>query len=150
MSDALFPVAYRTSFVVRRHIVNIGLEFHDSQVRTVEPSGQRITLSFEPAYFHHSTGRPGIDSGLGYVQPAEVVFEGVANSKVPPQCTGAISEAELRVNGVAYSILPIPFQAAGAVAAKFVFCSGAVWEFTAQSVSCALRGTPKLVDTYAA
>ncbi len=67
-----------------------------------------------------------------------------------PQCAGPLSEGTLSIDGVAYSILPIPFHAVGAVVATFIFCSGAVLNVTAKSVSCAVHGTSSLIETYAA
>jgi hypothetical protein len=130
--------------------MNVGLEFHDSHVRAVEYSGRNGRLSFEPAYLHHSVGRPGLDAGTGHVQPAEMLLYEAEFIGLSPQCAGPLSAGTLSVDGVAYSILPVPFHATGAVVATFIFRTGAVLKATAKSVSCTVQGSSSLVETYAA
>ena len=129
--------------------MNRGIEFHDSEVRSTERLQDSVRILFDPAYVHVSAGRPGIDAGEGHVQPAELVFAATV-CEVPPGCTGPISEGKVSVNGVSYSLLPVPFRAEGAVVAEFVFCSGAILKVTAKSISCSIHGTSRFVETFAA
>jgi hypothetical protein len=130
--------------------VNRGIDFHDSEVTLIERLHDSVRVSFGPAYVHVSPGRPGIDAGEGHVQPAELVFAAAECDGVPTDCAGAISDGEVSVDGVTYSLLPVPFAASGAVSAKFVFCSGAILKLTAKSVSCSLHGPSRFVESFAA
>src|SRR5690242_20109714 len=98
--------------------MNRGIEFHDSEVRSTERLRDSVHIFFDPAYVHVSTGRPGIDAGEGHVQPAKLVFEAVVCEVIPPGCIGPISDGEVSINEVAYSLLPVPFHAEGAVVAE--------------------------------
>ena len=128
--------------------MNIGLEFHDSVVRAVGESRPIIRVSFERAYLHHSVGRPGVDAGAGYIQSAELIFRDAAAVGLSPACVGAISDGGITVNGDAYSLLPVPFQAKGVIEAQFVFCTGATLKITATTVSCTVHGTPQFVENF--
>ena len=108
-----------------------------------------LHMIFEPAYVHRSEGRPGIDAGSGFLQPAEIVFSGAKDTEKDGPCSGAISEGLVTVGGKRYdSVLPLPFDATGKVSAEFTFASGAVLSVTAAGVSCASTGPAVLVDGY--
>jgi len=125
------------------------LEFHDSDVVELRPSENTLHMIFEPAYVHRSEGRPGVDAGSGFLQPAEIVFSGAKYTEKDGPCTGAISEGLIQVSGKRFdSVLPLPFDVAGKVSAEFTFESGAVLSITATGVSCASTGPAVLVDGY--
>ena len=130
--------------------MNIGLEFHDSHVESIEPFIGGFRVLFETAYLHHSLGRPGIDAGTGYVQAADLTFGSATCQSVSPECLGPISSGTVCVNAVDYPILPVPFDGAGTISAEFVFATGAVFRVTAATVSCETRGPARFVETYAA
>lgn len=112
-------------------------------------SDATLHMIFEPAYVHRSTGRPGVDSGSGFLQPAEIVFTGAQFTEKDGPCTGAISEGLISVSGKQFnSVFPLPFNAAGKVSAEFTFESGAVLSITGTGVSCASTGPAQLVDGY--
>ena len=125
------------------------LEFHDSDVVELRPDGSTLHMIFEPAYVHRSNGRPGVDAGSGFLQPAEIVFTGAQFNEKDGPCRGAISEGMIAVAGKKFdSVFPLPFEASGKVAAEFTFESGAVLSVTAAGVSCASTGPAELVDGY--
>jgi hypothetical protein len=125
------------------------LEFHGSDVVELRKSDATLNMIFEPAYVHRSEGRPGIDSGSGFLQPAEIVFAGAQAAEKDGPCTGAIAEGLITVGGKRFdSVFPLPFDAKGKVAAEFTFESGAVLSITATGVSCASTGPAVLVDGY--
>ena len=125
------------------------LEFHGSDVVELRHADATLQIIFEPAYVHRSTGRPGVDAGSGFLQPAEIAFTGAKASEKDPPCTGAIAEGLVVVAGKKYdSVLPVPFEASGKITAEFTFESGAVLSITAMGVSCASTGPAVLVDGY--
>lgn len=108
-----------------------------------------LRMIFEPAYIHRSEGRPGLDAGSGFLQPAEIAFTGAEASEKDGPCTGAIAEGLITVSGKKFdSVLPLPYDAKGKVSAEFTFESGAVLSITATGVSCTSTGTAVLVDGY--
>lgn len=125
------------------------LEFHDSDVVELRHADATLRMIFEPAYVHRSTGRPGVDSGSGFLQPAEIVFSGAQFTEKDGPCKGAISEGLITVSGKRFdSVFPLPYTVTGKVSAEFTFESGAVLSITATGVSCASTGPAQLVDGY--
>jgi hypothetical protein len=125
------------------------LEFHDSDVVELRKSDAALHMIFEPAYVHRSEGRPGVDSGSGFLQPAEIIFTEAQYTEKDGPCTGSISEGLISISGKRFdSVFPLPFNAAGKVSAEFTFESGAVLSITATAVSSASTGPAQLVDGY--
>jgi hypothetical protein len=131
--------------------MNRCVEFHDSDVASVDQSSGVLRKSFDPAYIHASLGRPGIDNGEGYIQSAEIIFHGVVCDQIPDGCTGRLSDGTIWINGVPeMNGLPVPFDTEGDIAAEFVFCTSAVLRLTARSVSFTVHGPSRFVETFAA
>jgi hypothetical protein len=125
------------------------IEFHDSDVVELRQVDTALHLVFEPAYVHKSDGRPGIDAGSGFLQPAEIVFAGAKFTEKDGPCKGSITEGVITVSGKKFdSVLPLPYSASGKVSAEFTFESGAVLSVTGTGISCASTGPAELVDSY--
>ncbi len=125
------------------------LEFHDSDVTELRHADSTLQMVFEPAYVHRSNGRPGVDAGSGFLQPAEIVFTGAHFTEKDGPCKGSIAEGLITVSGKRFdSVLPLPYEGKGKVAAEFTFESGAVLSVTATGVTCASTGPAELVDGY--
>ena len=128
--------------------MNISFEFHDSHVRAVEHLPGAIRMSFSSAYLHHSVGRPGVDAGSGHVQPVEIVFGDAQCPGSLASYIGTLSVGEVIIDEDSYSLLPVPFQASGMVAAEFVFCNGEILTLTAKSISCTAHGPSRFVEKF--
>jgi len=125
------------------------IEFHGSDVVELRQSEAELKMIFEPAYVHRSEGRPGVDSGSGFLQPAEIAFSGAKFTEKDGPCTGAIAEGLISVAGKKFdSVFPLPHNASGNITAEFTFDSGAVLTVTAAGVSSASTGPAVLVDGY--
>ena len=134
--------------VVSRHM-NSALEFHDSEVAAIRAVAGTVRLELPSAYVHRSSGKPGIDSGDVFLQPAEVVFSNAVHAEANGPCTGAISDGTITVNGKPFSnIVPVPFRESGSVAALFSFVSGGVLSVSGSAVSCNTSGEPVFLEKY--
>ena len=129
--------------------MNASLELHDSKVKLAEGASGTFRLVFSAAYVHRSEGRPGVDAGAGYIQPAELVFSEASWSEPSVACLGDLSDGWVSVNGEKLSLVPLPFSASGQVSAEFVFVSGAVLSVSASSIACSPTGEPRFVENYA-
>jgi hypothetical protein len=129
--------------------MNAALEFHDSEVSSVRAVADDVRIELPSAYVHRSSGRPGIDSGSVFLQPAAVIFSRAVVEETSGPCTGAISDASISVNGEQFSnVVPVPFAAVGAVAGSFTFASGGVLSVSGEGVSCQVSGKPVFVEAY--
>ena len=86
--------------------MNAALEFHDCTVASVEREAGVLRIALEPAYVHRSAGRPGVDPGKGYLQPAELLFS-EARVDIRGACIGDLSSGSVSCDGRAYdNVMP--------------------------------------------
>jgi len=129
--------------------MNSAIELHDSEVTAVVRDGEAVRVEFGPAYVHRSTGRPGMDSGEGYLQAADLVFSGVATLDEEGTCRGTVSDGSISVGDRELAnVLPLPLVLVGKVSAVLHFASGGVLRIHAGEVSCVLRGAARYVEPY--
>jgi len=93
--------------------MNSALEFHDSKVESLRTAGGelRVVLS---AYVHRSEGRPAVDTGSGYVEPAELIFVDASYSESGCACVGTISDGTLCADSTQFeNLIPLPLSLSG-------------------------------------
>jgi hypothetical protein len=129
--------------------MNSALELHDSIIHQVTVFEDQLHLEFSSAYIHNSTGRPGIDAGLGYVQEAKITFTRAIFSGLSTDFSGSLFDGFIRVNLEEFSLIPMTLNASGRIYAEFVFSSGATLKVTAKSVTCSGLGEPKYIESFA-
>ena len=56
--------------------LNRAIELHDSTLSGVSQVESSIVLQFSAAYVHESSGKPGVDAGSGWYQPATFTVTG--------------------------------------------------------------------------
>lgn len=113
-----------------------------------EGANDTFRLAFSEAYVHRSEGRPGIDGGEGYLQPAELVFCGASWPEPLTNDLGGISEGWLVVNGKKLWLVPLPFSESGEISAEIVFKSGAKISISASFVACIPRGDAHFLEKF--
>ncbi len=128
--------------------MNAALELHDSTVASVEREAGVLRISLEPAYVHRSAGRPGVDSGQGYVQPAELLFS-QARVDIHGTCIGDLSSGSVSCDGRVYeNVLSLPLNLARSIQGSFEFTSGGVLEVWALAFACSSNGEARYVEEY--
>ena len=129
--------------------MNSALELHDSKVAAIRKVGGALHVEFGSAYVHRSEGRPAIDAGSGYTQPAEMIFSEAEYSERDGACVGAISDGVIATEGARFeNLVPLPFSALGHVSATITFASGAVLQVKGRGVSCVPTGPAQFVEAY--
>jgi hypothetical protein len=117
-----------------------GIELHDSEVGAITPDGQDLRVVFRPAYVHRSDGKPGIDSGWGYLQPVEFTFRDATYAE-DGHCKGTVSHGSLTCAGAEFrNLVPMPLSLDNPVSVELVFVSGGVLSVQAASFSCLAMG----------
>jgi len=127
---------------------NIALEFHDSEVLAVEPRQGSLIVMFSAAYVHRSTGRPGIDSGSGYVQSVEMQFLDATWEGSVTECVGRLSSGSVISNGLVLSLIELPFASNGPVSAELQFANGSLLSVKARELICRFAGEPNFVEVF--
>ena len=113
--------------------------------------GVDLRLTFAPAYVHRSLGRPGVDAGHGYLQPAELVFAEATYSESGGPCVGTVLEGIIETEHGRYSnLIPLPLAVSGKISAEITFSSGGVLKMACSGVSCIPTGDvdPTFVEPY--
>lgn len=136
------------SEIALAHEMNAGLEIHDSEVRSVEANANSLTVAFSAAYVHRSSGRPGFDAGSGYAQSVEMEFSGATWVGPLPECVGRLSDGQVVSNGVARSLIELPYSSSGSVSAEFQFTNGSLLSVSASALVCRFTGEPRFIESF--
>jgi hypothetical protein len=80
-------------------ILNKAIELHNSEVGAITNLHGRIVVHFSPAYLHQSEGRPGVDSGTGWTQAVDMIFESAQISGRAPDFPCVIWNGDFSVEG---------------------------------------------------
>lgn len=130
------------------HEINAGLEFHDSEVWGVESHANSLTVVFSAAYVHRSSGRPGLDAGSGYAQSVEMEFSDATWVGSLPECVGRLSDGQVVSNGVAKSVIELPYSSCGPVSAELQFTNGSLLSVSASALVCRFTGEPRFIESF--
>lgn len=129
--------------------MNSALELHDSKVEAVRSLGGELRVVFISAYVHRSEGRPAVDAGIGYVEPAEMIFTDATYSESGGACVGTVSGGSLCADSTRFeNLIPLPLSFSGRVSTTIAFSSGSVLEVTAAGVSYLATGPTRFVEAY--
>ena len=129
--------------------MNSALDLHDSFVAEVRQIDGTLNLRLAPAVVHRSPGTPGVSPGEVFAQDAQLSFRGVQAPSPIIASPGRISDGSVQVNGVAHSVLALPFLLAGAIEATIQFQSGSCLSVTASAVECLPFGDAQYVEPFA-
>ena len=62
---------------------NQTIELHDSRIEALVRDGDDVIVVFSHVYIHASTGVPGVDSGVGLSQRAQLRIAGAGDAAQP-------------------------------------------------------------------
>lgn len=128
--------------------MNEALELHDSAAESVQREAGVLRIALRPAYVHRSAGTPGTDSGVGYVQPIDLLFS-EARVEICGVCMGKLSSGSILCNGrTADNLVPLPLNEAGDIQAIFEFTSGGVLKVWALACASSVQGEAIYVEAY--
>jgi len=99
--------------------MNQMIELHDSKIAVIWFDHGAAIMIFSHAYIHRSEGEPGIDSGTGWSQRAELVIDEATQIDLPRAWPCKIYDGLLELNGVVHeNEIPIPLVSGGSVRLK--------------------------------
>ncbi len=129
---------------------NMSIELHDSDIESIKCSSHEIKVFFS-VILHESEGTPGIDSGVVYVQKAELLFQGNCNVVgVIRECPILISDGTLQIDNLCWeNEIPVPLNRNGKV--KFNIIPRDIGDeiiITSDSVALTLLDKPKYLETF--
>ena len=130
------------------HVTTI-IEIHDSRVAEISEDHGTVIVHFLPAYLHKSEGRPGFDSGTGWVQEARLIFAEALVSGDFPDWSCDILDGEIIVDGVRHANwIPVPLEAAKLTELHLICDSINTLTVTGRGVRLELVGEPRYVEEF--
>jgi hypothetical protein len=131
-------------------LANSALEFHDSEVSSIEAVVGGIQVYFAAAHVHRSNGTPGVNAGKGYAQAVELrLGEAATFTCNLHECVGRLSDGELRIGDSLVNLIPLPFEGTGMVTLNLQFSSGTVFSAQGTSVNVSQTGSSRFVENFA-
>ncbi len=126
--------------------MNTALEFHDSEVSTVEANAGSVRVLFSAAYVHRSDGVAGVDDGEGYVQAVELRMDNATWKGSLEECVGKISDGDLLVADTPVRLVPLPYEARDNVRLELQFANGVALLVTGTAVHVYHTGEVRFIE----
>ena len=128
--------------------MNAALEFHDSEVRAIQPKDGDLSIVFSAAYVHHSEGVPGVDAGSGYVQALEMFLQQAMWSGSLKSCFGKLSDGHVSAGEQRLSLIPLPYESSAPVKVELVFQNGESLVATAARAVIRFIGEARFIESF--
>jgi hypothetical protein len=129
--------------------VNTAIEIHDSQVSEIIDLDGAVIVHIQPAYLHKSEGRPGFDSGTGWVQEARLIFTRATTNGDFPDWPCRIMGGELVLDGEIHrNLIPVPLEASGDSELRLVCDSVHTVTIRGRGAKLELIGEPKFIEEF--
>lgn len=126
---------------------NRAIEFHDSVVHAVRVVGSDTVVEMT-VYVHASDGRPGVDAGAGWYQPAEMLLVGVSVDEHPQTAPLEVDEGAVTVEADRFeNLVPMPFDRVGLVTVE-LRGRGNGFRAKASGLRIVLTGKPGMVEQF--
>jgi hypothetical protein len=124
------------------------IELHDSELAAVSQIGTSAVLSFAPAYVHESSGKPGVDAGFGWYQPATFTITR-ASIGSPVQMPVTIAEGSLRIGDTLHqNIVPAAGTFEGSIELSLVLSTEETLTVRGDTLHIELTGEPSVAEDF--
>jgi hypothetical protein len=134
---------------VNFNAVNTKIELHDSTLAGIVKQNNSVTVHFTPVYLHKSLGRPGLDSGSGWVQDARLIFTDSSVSGNTPDLPCDVLDGEFIICGQRHdNEIPVPLELTGDGELHLIFGPAHKLTVTGKIVRLELLGEAKFVEEY--
>lgn len=128
--------------------MNQEIEIHDSVIDRIVVSNAEAILHFKEVYIHRSDGKPGWDSGSGWVQEAQLRFRKASVEGKFSELPHDLHDGYLRLGETLLeNAIPIPLDFSGEVELR-IEGWGEVMKVRAQHVRLELLGTAEYVEEF--
>ncbi len=129
--------------------LNSGIELHDSHLAAISFADGVAVVSLSPVYVHRSVGRPGVDSGSGWLQSATLTLGNASLVSRPVLLPATISEGSLRIGSEAHAnLIPAAGIFTGAIELSLVLSHGGPVTIHGQRICIQLHGEPSFVENF--
>jgi hypothetical protein len=129
--------------------LNAIIELHDSRVADIVSIDYKVIARFSSAYLHKSEGRPGYDSGTGWVQEALLTFTDGTIKGIFPEWPCDVLNGDLVFDGkLLQNEIPVPFHAETPTELRLMFDSIQTIAIIGVGAELELLGEPRFVEEF--
>ena len=128
---------------------NVSVEFHDSDVASVELRDSDLIITLSPAVVHRSPGIPGVDPGTCWSQDAVLLLPGGLIQGARPWLPSTLSEGTITAGDQSYeNVIPVCSDLVGRVNLRLTFVNGDQLGVDAQGLKVVLMGSARFIGTF--
>jgi hypothetical protein len=129
--------------------MNTIIEIHDSRVAEISERDGTVIVHFQPVYLHKSEGRPGYDSGTGWVQDARLIFSEASVSGDFPDWPCDIMDGEIILDGERHdNLIPVPLDVSKPTELRLICDSVHTVKIIGRGIRLELVGVPRYVEEF--
>lgn len=129
--------------------MNSQVEIHDTTLACIISVGRDLILRLAPAYIHRSPGRPGIDSGSGWLQDIDLVLTNAVVESLPSEFPVDMSEGSFSIGqDRSDNMIPLPLSFRGPVSLAAVTNRGELLAIRGTGASAVTRGELRYVEEF--
>ena len=129
-------------------LIHFNLEFHASEIRSIEAAGDELTVYFSAASVQRTDGASITGNVTGYLNALEMRF-GTATWDGPlADCMGRLTDGKLVAAGVPQARPALPCTHTNGVTVELQFANGVQLFITAASLACRFTGEPRFVEDF--
>jgi hypothetical protein len=128
---------------------NRAIGIHDSKLASLSVQSGQVVLSFSAAYIHQTEGRPGIDAGTGWIQPAVIHIRGEIADGSLTKLPCDLMDGYLELDGQEYdNMIPIPLSFTGDVELALTSEFGETVKIRGNHIALGLLHEPEYVEKF--
>jgi len=128
--------------------MNRAIELHDSKLTAASQIGSSARLSFARVYVHESAGRPGVDAGSGWYQPASFLITS-AGLMSSVQLPSLLADGVLRAGDDTHTnLIPAERLVQGPIELSLTLSTGETLSVCGDTLSIELHGQPSVVESF--
>ena len=129
--------------------MNKAIELHDSILFSVNQKNGTAILHFDKAYVHQSEGKPGIDSGTGWLQSIDLEIAGTVIESMPKDLPVDLDDGYLVVHSTkTENFVDLPINMHGDIELQFMTASGEELKLTGKHISSIEKSELEYVEDY--
>lgn len=129
--------------------MNRAIELHDSIIEFILPHGDQTTIELNPAYLHESTGKPGIDAGVGFIQNVHLQLKGAEIVSFLADLPVRITDGWILAGERCFeNVVPLPLIHVGRTELEFNTDKGEALKLRASGIVIILSGEKKRVEQF--
>ena len=125
------------------------IEFHDSNVGSINQENNMLIVNFLELYIHESEGEPGVDAGTVWIQPAELIIYNSQISGDYPDFPSLLDGGDLQLEDkILQNGAEIPLKFKGKARLLLEFFYGEKITIHGSEIELRLLDKPRFIENF--